>query len=349
MRLHSLAPALLIFAATAACGPSKPARTSDTDSLASTTSSSSPAKGSGPTAPPGDEPAPSAEVDQGIKSFESGDYAAAQTSFEAAVKKNPKNYIALSNLGLTLEKAGKPAEAEKAYKRALEIRPDLVQAASGITEIWITSDPPKLDEAIALCRAVLKKHPDAAAIHHTLAIALAKKGDQEASIKEFDEAIRLNPADPMFHITFAQYYTAWKVKGAVAHLDMAKDLAKDDVGLLAAIGHEYRAAGAFTECVALYDKLIAKKDSGELRTERALCKRGLKDDAGALSDLQAAVKNDPTFAPAHVYLGMRYVAASKYKEAITEYEAYLKLTPNTPQARDVEQKLKDAREKLKKQ
>ena len=345
MRIRSLS--LLVILTVASCGPSKPAQTTDTDSLTPTGPAG---KATGATsAAPNDEPPPSAEVDQGIKSFEAGDYAAAQASFEAAIKKNPKNFIALSNLGLTLEKAGKPVEAEKAYKRALEIRPNLVQAASGITALWITSDPPKIDETIALCRSVLKQHPDAAAMHHTLAIALAKKGDQEAAIKEFDEAIRLRPEDPMFQLTFAQWYTVWKVKGAVAHLDIAKDLAKDDIGLLAAIGHEYRAAGAFPECVALYDKLITKKDSGELRTERALCKRGMKDEAGGVADLQAAVKNDPTFAPAHVYLAMRYAAAKKYKEAIVEYEAYLKLAPNTPQAKDVEAKLKEARELAKKQ
>ncbi len=50
--------------------------------------------------------------------------------------------------------------------------------------------------------------------------------------------------------------------------------------MIASIGHEYRMAGEFESCVKAFDQAIAIKDGGEVRTERALCKHGLKDDKG---------------------------------------------------------------------
>src|SRR5580658_8178789 len=75
--------------------------------------------------PSGPEPPPSQELAAGIKAFDAANYPEARSSFEAAAKKNPNNYEALYDLGMTCEKlADKPA-AEAAYKAALVVKPDL--------------------------------------------------------------------------------------------------------------------------------------------------------------------------------------------------------------------------------
>jgi tetratricopeptide (TPR) repeat protein len=75
------------------------------------------------------------------------------------------------------------------------------------------------------------------------------------------------------------------------------------------------------------------QDAAELRTERALCKVGLGDDAGALEDLQGALAKEPRYAPAQFYLGGRFAAAGRWKEAASCYDAYLKLAPKGPMAK----------------
>jgi tetratricopeptide (TPR) repeat protein len=340
MRLALPAFALAFVLPVACGGAPKPADTG-TDPQSALAGSSAPPPPSGPSVP---EPPPSAEVDQGMKAFESGDLVTAQKSFEAAIAKNPKNYIAIFNLGQTHEKAGRKAEAENAYKRALDVKPDLVEAAVQLAALYLDAAPPRLDDTIALCRGVIARSPQAPALHNDLAIALASKGvDQDTAIQEFTTAVSQNPKEPMFHLSFAQWLNAWKIKGAVPHLDAARELApKDDIAMLASIGHEYRMAAAFTECVAHYDKLIAKKETGEFLTERALCKRGLKQDDAALADLkQAASKND--YPAAHVYYGLRLQANKKYKEAIAEF---LKSSPDSPGAKDVQAHLQEAKDLL---
>ena len=114
---------------------------------------------------------------------------------------------------------------------------------------------------------------------------------------------------------------------------------KDDMGVLATIGHELRLAGEFKSCVDVFTKLVAKKDGGEVRTERALCKLGLKDEAGVVADLQAAIAKEPGYAPAHYYLGGRFAVKKKWKEAMAEYEKYLQLDPQGSLAKQATEKL----------
>jgi tetratricopeptide (TPR) repeat protein len=291
------------------------------------------------------EPAPSADLLAGIKAFDLGNFADARKSFEAAVKRKPTDYEAQYNLGMACEKLGDMPSAETAYKAALAAKPDLDSAAAELSAIYVDAGRP--DEALAVARAGLAKHPGSAPLHENMGIALAARGDQEAATSEFGQAIKIQPSDPMLHLTFAHWLNTWHVRGAAPHLDAARDLAKDDLGLIASIGHEYRMAGEFDSCAKTFDRAVGIKDGGEVRTERALCKLGLKDEKGTLDDLQAAVAKEPTYAPAHYYLGGRLAMTKHFKEAAAEYGKYLSLEPNGSLARPATERLKAAQDAAK--
>jgi tetratricopeptide (TPR) repeat protein len=191
-----------------------------------------------------------------------------------------------------------------------------------------------------VARTGLAKHPGSGALHENMGVALAMRGDQDNASKEFAQAVQSTPSDPMFHLTFAHWLNVWKIRGAAPHLDAARGLVKDDYGMLASIGLEYRLAGEFDSCVKVFDRAIAIKDGGEVRTERALCKLGLKDEKGMLDDLQAAVANEPSYAPGHYYLGGRLAKTKHFKEAAAEYTKYLELEPNGSLAHAASEKLK---------
>jgi len=281
----------------------------------------------------------------GIKAFDAGNYAEARTSLEAASKKNPGNYEALYDLGMACEKLGDKPAAEAAYKAALAVRPDLEAAEAGLSALYV--DEGRIDESLAVARAGLAKHPGSAALHENMGVALAARGDQDNATKEFAQAVQTAPGDPMLHLTFAHWLNAWKVRGATPHLDAARDLAKGDYGLIAAIALEYRMAGEFDSCVKTYDRAVSIKDGGEVRTGRALCKLGLKDEKGTLDDLQAAVTKEPGYAPAHYYLGGRLAVAKRFKDAAAEYAKYLQLEPNGSLASKAAEKQKAAEDAMK--
>lgn len=291
------------------------------------------------------EPPPTAEMQAGIKAFDAGNFAEARKAFEAAVKKNPKDYQSYYNLGMSWEKLGDKTAAEVAYKSALAIKPELDSAAADLSALYI--DEGRIDDALATAKAGLAKHPGSAALHENLGVALAARGDQDNASKEFAQAVQIASSDPMFHLTFAHWLNVWKVRGAAPHLDAALATAKGDYALIASIGHEYRMATEFESCVKTFDKAIAIKDGGEVRTERALCKHGLKDDKGTFDDLQAAVSSEPNYAPGHYYLGGRLAMQKRFKEAASEYAKYLELAPNGSLAGPASEKMKAAQDAMK--
>jgi Flp pilus assembly protein TadD len=281
-------------------------------------------------------------VTAGIHAFDAGNYAEARKSFEAAVKKNPNDSQAFYSLGLTCEKLGDKPAAEAAYKSALSIRPNFDTAAVALSSMQI--DAGRIDEALAVLRACLAKQPGSAPLHENLGVAMATRGDQDAATAELEQAIKIAPADPMYHLTLAHWLNTWHVRGATPHLDAALGAAKEDVSLLAAIGFEYRMAGEFDSCIKTFDRAAQIKDGGEVRTQRALCKLGKKDEKGALEDLQAAVSKEPSYAQGHYYLGGRLALAKRFKEAAAEYAKYLELQPNGSLAKQAAEKLKMAQD-----
>ena len=289
----------------------------------------------------------SGDVNRGVAAMKAGDLAGARAAFEAAVGRNPKQADAHFYLGFVMDKAGDRAAAEKHYKAALELQPDLHEAAGNLTALYVEAE--KYSEAVAVAKRSLDKHAKNAELLLNYGIALGRSGDQTAAARAFDDAVKLAPNDARFYLVYAQELAAWKQRDqAVEKLKQAARVAGDDPAMVGSIGFELRTLRAVPECLSAFDRAIALKDNADFRTNRALCKLAAKDKAGAVSDLEAAVKNEPDFPVAHYWLAWAHHEDGKYAEAIKEYEAYLKLAPSGPMAKAADAKIKLARAKKKK-
>ncbi len=301
-----------------------------------------------PNALPGTVAGASDDVSKGARALENNDLPTAKAYFDHALRNHPEDADALYYRGVVAEKSGDKDTAEKSYKAALKVKPELEQAAVNLCAFYV--DAERFDDALAVSRAGLAKHADNGSLHLNAAIAYAAKGDQPLATKEFEAALRASPNEPMFHVTYGHWLGAWKlVDPALSQLRAARPLAKNGgetaLGVLAAIGHELHLLHAWSDCVPTFDDAIALKDAAELRTERAACKVGAKDNAGALVDLKAAVASDPTYAPAHYYLANELARAGQGKDAIVHLQTFLKLEPNGPVAKAAQEKLRVLKQK----
>jgi Tfp pilus assembly protein PilF len=309
--------------------------------------------------PPGANPAPdvapatppgvSEDVGKGMRALEGNDTTSAKAYFDHALRTNPKDADALYYEGVVAEKTGDKDTAEKSYKAALKLKPELTQASVNLSAFYV--DAQRYDDALAVAQAGLGKHADNGSLHLNAALAYAGKGDSPSATKEFDAALRVSPDEPMFRLTYGHWLGTMKlVDPALSQLRAARPLAKKGggdaaVGMLASIGHEMHLLRAWSDCVPTYDEAIALKDAAELRTERAACKIGAKDSAGALVDLQAAVANDASYAPAHYYLAGELARAGQFKDAVIQLQTFIKLEPNSPLAKGAQEKLRVLKQK----
>ena len=279
MRIALLSVAFLMVAA---CGPDKPA---------SDESNASPPPSATATSEPSAGGATSGEVSRGVEALKNGDYATAKSAFDAAIAKNPRDADAHHYLAVTLEKTNDKAGAEREYKAALAIRPDLAEAAANLGALYV--DGQKWDEAIAVLEPEAKKRGDSAPVQFNLALAYAGKGDRAGATRAFDAAMKITPNDAMLLYTYGHTLAGWhEGEQAVAKLRAAASAASGQGDLLGSVGHELLVLRAVPDCIATFDKAIAVKNAAQFRTERALCKLANKDDAGATSDLEAALKDD---------------------------------------------------------
>jgi Tfp pilus assembly protein PilF len=277
-------------------------------------------------------PPSSPDTGKGIQALQANDLPGAKAAFEAAIAKNGKDADAHHYLGVTLEKTGDKAGAEKEYKAALALRPDLVEAAANLGALYV--DAQKWDDAIAVLKGAAQRRGDSSAVFFNLGLALAGKGDQAGATKSMDQALKLAPNDAMLLYTYGHMLAGWhEAEAALVKLKAARDAAGSQADLLGSIGHEMLLIRGVADCITTFDKAIAAKDSAQFRTERALCKMAAKDEAGSIQDLEAAVTSDPKYPLAHYWLGMRRLQQKKFAEAAKELGAYIKLEPNGPKAK----------------
>jgi tetratricopeptide (TPR) repeat protein len=95
-------------------------------------------------------------IDEGARLFQLGDLQGARDAFEEAIKINPNNPVAYSNLGHLLCKMGRPAEGIPHLEKALDLDPRIEGTAefleSARRDFLSTESKPHHDEAYYMRR-----------------------------------------------------------------------------------------------------------------------------------------------------------------------------------------------------
>ena len=139
-------------------------------------------------------PGPQAVLD-GKKLLEQGDFAQAIEELRTGTQLLPTNALAYSYLGLALHQAGQPAEAERAYLRALALNHDLTEVHYNLGCLWL-SQSNKLDQAKAELTTYVLRRPNSAPGWVKLAEAQLRSRELTAAEKSLGEAFKLDPQDP---------------------------------------------------------------------------------------------------------------------------------------------------------
>jgi tetratricopeptide (TPR) repeat protein len=119
---------------------------------------------------------------------EEGKYALAAQGYREILSRDPKHFIAWTNLGNAEMISGRMQAAEEAYRKALELRPESADTLNNLA--WLLFEQKRLDEAEPLARkAVAIQAPDAWTRLDTLARILAARGLCDEAKATFSRAV----------------------------------------------------------------------------------------------------------------------------------------------------------------
>ncbi len=165
---------------------------SDTEKPASSASSTSSAAPAASTSAAPEISADSLTLsDQAVKAYGEGDYKRAISLADEALKKDPKNYKALSTKGISLAFSCSPEHGASVIEKALALNPSYVQ---GFYDMAIAKKLGKhYDESISYFQKVLAADPQNTWSYYGIATNYADKRDKAQALSYLQKAIALDP------------------------------------------------------------------------------------------------------------------------------------------------------------
>jgi tetratricopeptide (TPR) repeat protein len=152
--------------------------------------------------------AESAEADMlaGEALDEMRDHAGAVAQFEAAVKADPKQPGVHFGLGYLLWTASQYNEAAQQFQAELDNNPDNVQALVYLADTNIRLN--HFDVARPLLEKAVRLDSTFAMTHLEMGIVASQSGEKQQALREFREAVTLDPGDVQAHWRLARLYQA---------------------------------------------------------------------------------------------------------------------------------------------
>jgi tetratricopeptide (TPR) repeat protein len=112
--------------------------------------------------------------------------------YQAIVARKPSAAV-FTLLGMLEDARGNTGEAEKGYRKALEIAPETAIAANNLAWL-IAENQGNLDEALQLAQGSVNKNQTVASFYDTLGYVYLKKGLYSPAVEQFKKAVTLDEA-----------------------------------------------------------------------------------------------------------------------------------------------------------
>jgi len=116
----------------------------------------------------------------------------AKQVYEATIKLDPNNAVALNNLAFLLaESGGDLDDALTKAQRAKQLLPNLFEISDTLG--WIYLKKNLADNAIEIFKDLVSKEPNHSTYHFHLGMAYSQKGDKTKALDQLREALKYNP------------------------------------------------------------------------------------------------------------------------------------------------------------
>ncbi len=254
------------------------------------------------------------------------------THCQKALQIKPDYVDAHINLGNALLQKSGVDEAIAHYQKALQIVPGGAEIYNNLGSALLQKG--KVDEAIAQYQTALKIKPGYAEAHYNFGFALSKIGRVDEAIAQYQKALQIKPDYVEARINLGNaLLQKGKVDEAVTHFQMVVQIAPGYAEAYNNLGSVLLQKGQVDEAIADFQKALQiKPDYAEVRYNFgfALSKKNKVDEA--IAQYQKALQIKPDYADAHINLGNALLKKGGLDEAIAHYQKALQIKPDSAEA-----------------
>jgi tetratricopeptide (TPR) repeat protein len=211
--------------------------------------------------------------------------------------------VALTNRSVLRQRQGRPGDAERDLRQALDLQPKVYQSYISLADLLTRRGDPA--GALKLLDRALALHPGNPALHAERARLHAEMGDREAARRDFERVIATEPGGK-------------SERALTARVELAR---------LRSLAGEHAAALADCEAVLKADANFAQ---AHRQRAEALLALGRNEEAGAALDQYLKVGGQPT-AAVYRTRGLLHAQQKDYRAAVAAYSQALALEPGPTQ------------------
>jgi tetratricopeptide (TPR) repeat protein len=249
---------------------------------------------------------------------------AALEAANAALKLDANDWSAHSLAGETqLMLRKNPAEAERAYREVLRLKPNDVNAKMALASI--ESARGKSSESLTLAREAVQSAPNSGAARMTLARTLLKSGDVRQATSELKLVLDAAPKSPEA-LTLQGQILQRQGNEAAARESFAKALElnpRANEALVALVNLDLRAGRSKDALHRVEQRLAVGDADARLLLIAGQTSAATGDLARAESLYRKAIDTDPSQMAAYSALGGLFIRQNKLDEAIAAYDSRL--------------------------
>ncbi len=267
-------------------------------------------------------------IEDGIKALDAGKPAEAEALFAKAAAADPKDYSAFFNLAFAQSMLNKDAEASANYRKVLELKPGIYEAELNLGILLLRQKMPK--EAVPLLEGAAKQKPDQYRPNYYLAESLMDVNRGAEAEKAYRQALAINPNSPEAAQGVGQaLLNQGKTAEGAPFIEKAAGMDPNFQPALLHLASVYEADKNFDAAIAIYrrfpDDTAARERLGELLLATGKA-------AGAIPELEAAVKASPTVANLTA-LATAYLQNKQPEKCQPLLDAALRMEPNNGELR----------------
>jgi tetratricopeptide (TPR) repeat protein len=273
------------------------------------------------------------DVNQLVAQLQSGEIIAAVDTATRLICIAPKEAVLHNILGIALLQLSETEAAERAFRKAIRLRPDYPEALGNLGTLL--GDEGKQDEALLFLRKALNLNPHIPEANNSMGLILCQRAQYNDALVYSDTAIAANPKYPdAYNTKGLTFKEMGDLSGAIEAFEAGLNIDPSDTGILTNLAYTLWQADRETEAAEILEQVATQnpKDLSEIQMRLSIIQSQLGEREKALASIRDAISSDPGNAEARRIHSM----TTRFKKGdpeITEMENILSGSPNDPDTR----------------